>query len=237
MALPMGLTCSARIFTRVALFIGSRLRRQGVRMVLYIDDLLVIAVSLKECERHVSLLLEAIEEFGFLLNEKKSNLEPAQIFTYLGLVWDTISWKVGIKPEREAKIRDNAKQLIDASSATCRLLAAFLGRTASSAGAIPLAKVRVRRLQWDFLSSCYDSHLFDSYMTITEEAKEELKFWKDLPEGLSSPITLSPASGTVTTDASDSGLGIWYDGEIVSEPIPEVFLNFHINVKELFALQ
>ena len=44
-ALPMGLTCSARIFTRVALFIGARLRKQGVRLVLYIDDLLVIAAT------------------------------------------------------------------------------------------------------------------------------------------------------------------------------------------------
>merc|ERR1711954_159312 len=67
-ALPMGLTCSARIFTRVALFIGSKLRKQGVRIVLYIDDLLVVAASEELYQLHVSLLLQAIEEFGFLLN-------------------------------------------------------------------------------------------------------------------------------------------------------------------------
>ena len=59
-ALPMGLTCSARIFTRVALFMGSRLRRHGVRLVLYIDDLLVVASSKELCDQNVALLLLAI---------------------------------------------------------------------------------------------------------------------------------------------------------------------------------
>ena len=71
-ALPMGLTCSARVFTRVALFIGSRLRRSGVRIVLYIDDLLVMAFSEEQCNIHVSWLIEDIETFGFLLNIKKN---------------------------------------------------------------------------------------------------------------------------------------------------------------------
>ena len=130
-ALPMGLTCSARIFTRVALFIGSRLRKQGVRIVLYIDDLLVIAISKDLCNRHVALLLAAIEEFGFLLNAKKSSLDPTQTFTYLGMVWDSVAWQVSVKPDREIKIRDNATQLFHAASATYRHVSTFLGRTAS----------------------------------------------------------------------------------------------------------
>ena len=153
-ALPMGLTCSARIFTRVALFIGAKLRMQGVRIIMYIDDLLIIASSMDLCLHHVSLLLKAISDFGFLLNEKKSCLEPAQIFTYLGLVWNTIDWLVGVKEECEIKIGANAQQLIDASSATCRAISVFLGRTNSTAGAIPIAKARVRLLQWDSLVAC-----------------------------------------------------------------------------------
>ena len=86
----MGLTCSARVFTRVALFIGSRLRRLGVRIVLYIDDLLVVAISRELCDAHIQLLLVEVVKFGFLLNEKKSSLLPSQTFTYLGLVWNTL---------------------------------------------------------------------------------------------------------------------------------------------------
>ena len=74
-------------------------------------------------------------------------------------------------------------------------------------------------------------------MDISDEAKSELAFWASLPGGLSFPITLGPSSGTVTTDASDFGLGISFDGYVVSEKIPEEYKEFHINVKELLALK
>ena len=73
-------------------------------------------------------------------------------------------------------------------------------------------------------------------MKVSVKAKEELSFWANLPSGLSTPITLPPAVGTVTTDASEQGLGILYDGILVSEEISEEFSSFHINVKELLAL-
>ena len=136
-ALPMGLTCSARIFTRVALFIGARLRKQGVRIVLYIDDLLIIASSGELCALHVKLLIDELAKFGFLLNEKKSNLVPAQAFIYLGLAWDTQKWRVSVKQDREDRIRSNAQELLASKSALCRSVASFLGKTNSTAGAIP----------------------------------------------------------------------------------------------------
>ena len=236
-ALPMGLTCSARVFTRVALFVGARLRKQGVRIVLYIDDLLVIASSKELCDKHVALLLDAVSQFGFLLNEKKSTLTPSQSFLYLGLVWNTILWTVSVRPDREVKLRSNARELIASSSVSCRAVSVFLGRTNSTAGAVPLARARVRTLQWEFLAVCTEPHLFDTHMVISSDAKEELKFWAELPSGISSPITVSQSTGTVTTDASEEGLGIWFDGNIISDRIPSGYEGFHINVKELLALK
>ena len=215
MALPMGLTCSARIFTRVALFVGSRLRRSGVRLVMYIDDLLVIASSSELCEEHVALVLEELAKFGFLLNEKKSCLSPSSSFTYLGFVWNTESWQVSVKTDREDKIRKNARELLTCSEASCRSVSAFLGRTGSTVGAIPLARARVRTLQWEFLSTCVTPDMYDTFMEVSNEAKEELRFWADLEPGLSLPITLGESQGTVTTDASEEGLGIWYDGYVI----------------------
>ena len=74
-------------------------------------------------------------------------------------------------------------------------------------------------------------------MDISDEARSELAFWAELPSGLSSPITLGPSSGTVTTDASEFGLGISFDGHVISEEIQEEYRAFHINVKELLALK
>ena len=49
-------------FTCIVLFIGARLRRRGVRIVLYIDDLLVVAIFHERCCSHVQLLLGELEK-------------------------------------------------------------------------------------------------------------------------------------------------------------------------------
>ena len=104
-SLPMGLTDSPRIFTRVTKFIQSFLRKQGILVVMYIDDILVIASSFSECERCVNIVLGLLRKLGFLLNEKKCSLVPSQNFVYLGFVWNTVAWKVSLKPKREEKVR------------------------------------------------------------------------------------------------------------------------------------
>ena len=53
-----------------------------------------------------------------------------------------------------------------------------------------------------------------------------------MPESLSLPITLPSSHQSVDTDASDTGIGIYFNGELISEPVPDG----HINQTELFAL-
>ena len=58
----------------------------------------------------------------------------------LGFIWNTVNWTIALKKEREVKLRNNAKELLQAESASCRVVAAFLGRTNSATGAVPLAR-------------------------------------------------------------------------------------------------
>ena len=69
-------------------------------------------------------------------------------------------------------------------------------------------------------------------MYLPEQALEELEYWENLPEGLSLPITLASSRQSVDTDASKIGIGIYFNGELISEPVPDG----HINEMELFAL-
>ena len=69
-------------------------------------------------------------------------------------------------------------------------------------------------------------------MYLSEQALEELEYWENLPEGLSLPITLASSRQSVDTDASKTGIGIYFNGELISEPVPDG----HINQMELFAL-
>ena len=98
--------------------------------------------------------------------------------------------------------------------------------------AVPLARARMRRTQWEFLASCRSEEDYNTFMYLSEQALEELKYWENLPEGLSLPITLPSSRQSVDTDASNTGIGIYFNGELISEPVPDG----HINQMELFAL-
>lgn len=235
-ALPMGLTDSPRVFTHITKFVQGFLRKKNIDLVMYIDDILILGVSFEDCERNICILLDLLRKLGFLLNQKKCNLVPNKQFTFLGFIWNTDSWTVALKPEREVKIREAAHNLRKSESVTCRQVAAFLGRTQSTVLAVPLARARVRYLQWEFIASCVKERDYNKEMRISEKADQELVFWEQLPEGLVLPITLPVSTATVTTDASEFGLAVYFDGDLFSEQISPEFLDFSINVKELLAL-
>lgn len=170
---------------------------------------------------------------GFIINVKKSCMEPSQSVTYLGFTWDLKEWRVALKSTRELEIRRAAEQLRSKGWATCRTVASFLGKAISAMGAVPLARARVRTLQWSFLASCRSKEQYDEVMLVSAEAAEELEFWQWLPEGISSPITFPDAKQTVDTDASNEGVGIYFEGELVSDKVPR---DLHICSAELYAL-
>ena len=70
----------------------------------------------------------------------------------------------------------------------CQLVSRLIGKVQSTHGAVPLARAGVRQIQWEFLASCRGEEDYDTYMFLSSEALEELKFWENLPRGLYLPI-------------------------------------------------
>ena len=231
-ALPMGLTCSPRIFTGINRVLDTLFRRRGIRVTFYIDDILVLGKDREDCRQRVLYVLQSLRNLEFMINSSKSQLEPSQHFTYLGLRWDTVSWQISLKPDREVAIRSRAQHILSQGFVTCREVARLVGQVLSSRVAIPLARARIRRTQWELIKSCPDETQLNSYMYLSEEAEEELSFWTNLESGLSLPISVPESTQSLATDVSDRGLGGYFRGEIYSESAPEG----HINYTELVAL-
>ena len=234
-ALPMGLTESPRVFTRIARFAAGLIRKKGIKLVMYMDNLLVIAQTKQTCQSSVDTTIDILSELGFLLNHAKCNLSPSTRFTYLGCIWDTQAWTVAVKPNREEKIRETATHILQQECVTYYKVAQFLGRVISTSGAIPLARGRSRALQWQLAAAgCHSKQDYEQVMKLSLASREELKFWAELQSGICSPITSATLpSETVFTDSTENGIGIYFHGDLISEKIDTEFMNFHINVKEL----
>ncbi len=87
--LPFSLALSPRTYTKCMDAALAPLWLQGIRILNYINDWLILAQSQEL--RHRDVVLADLESLGLRLNAKKSALSPAQRTTYLGVVWDSIT--------------------------------------------------------------------------------------------------------------------------------------------------
>ena len=98
--LPFRLSSAPRTFTRLTLPLVTLCRANRVRIIVYLDDFLVLARSRPELHRHTRLVLDILEKAGFQRNPKKCHLEPRQRFEYLGLLWDTKKLRVFLPEDK-----------------------------------------------------------------------------------------------------------------------------------------
>ena len=87
--LPFGLSCAPWVFTKVMKPISIFLRSMGVRMIVYIDGILVMGESPEQVKGHLEALTYLLTGLGFVINIPKSITTPAQQIEYLGLLVDS----------------------------------------------------------------------------------------------------------------------------------------------------
>ena len=155
LVVPFGLSTAPFIFTMVTKPVAAYLRSRGIRVIFYLDDILVIGKSKDECERNLQSVLTLLQELGFLINWKKSNLCPSQRFLFLGLLWDTTLGQICLPQTKLSKLQALASPML-LSSPTYRQLQVLLGHMTASIPAVPLIRLHARPLQRD-LAAVYST--------------------------------------------------------------------------------
>ncbi len=89
--LPFGLSLSPRVFTKVTEAALVPLREQGVRILNYLDDWLILAQSQDQLCEHRDMVLSHLSQLGLQVNWEKSKLSPVQRISFLGMELDSVS--------------------------------------------------------------------------------------------------------------------------------------------------
>ena len=110
--LQFGLSCAPWAFTKVLKPVSAFLRSVGVRLIIYIDDILVIGKTPDEVRNHVEALIALLEGLGFIVNMEKSVLTPFQQIELLGLLLNTPSMSLTLPGHKIRTIRGEAAQLL-----------------------------------------------------------------------------------------------------------------------------
>jgi len=212
--LPFGLALSPRTFTKCMDAALVPLRLQGIRILNYIDDWVILAQSQQQAVRHRDVVLAHIKKLGLRLNAKKSVLSPSQKTSFLGVLWDSVAMRACLSPARITSILSAVKRVKLGQLLTVKQFQRLLGLMAAASNVIPCGLLYMRPLQW-WLRTKGFSPRGNPLRTIkvTRRCLRALVMWRD-PCFLSQGPVLGALCRrvTLTTDASLTGWGAIMSG-------------------------
>ena len=236
--LPFGLSLAPRVFTRILRPIVAKLRSEGIRTVIYLDDLLLIhhqKDTLSEIFLYVRRLLSSL---GFLVKLEKRSPEPTHRLVFLGAVLDTTYMSVALPEEQINRIQGACQEMLESRSTSPGGLSSLLGRMSHAARTgLWIAPLYYRALQ---CQQALQLHQFRwrprCQMLLSRLSLEDLRWWVSptLHEHNSQDITPPPFDFTIRTDASLLGWGATCNGTSTGGRW-SVEAEQHINCLELKA--
>ena len=118
------------IFTKILKHTLSRLPQEGIPVLAYLDDWITWAPNKIILQINLRKILTTLEELGFLINYKKSQLNPASDITWLGVRWFLQNGLWDVPPSFKEKIILEANQLLHARVVSRRSRDSFTGKLA-----------------------------------------------------------------------------------------------------------
>lgn len=233
--LPFGLSLSPLVFTKVLRPLLRWARRKGIRLSAYLDDILIMARSEEQSRKNTQLVRDKLTALGFIINEKKSSLEPSQTLDHLGFSFDTRKMTLAVPKTKLRDLRREATKMLNKGHTTLKNLSSFVGKTMATTLAVFPARLMSRNLL-----SLKNSTLrrqgaqWTDTVILTEEAEKDLEWWiSNLRQWNGHSWIQTPPELDIYTDASDEGWGIVIGSQTWSGTWTQEERRMHINWKEI----
>ena len=235
--LCFGLNTAPRIFTKLLKPVAAFLRKQGVRMILYLDDFLILGSTYQEAQSHTAMAVTLLESLGFTINQEKSCLIPTQIITFLGFVIDSTVETLSLPQEKVVKVKSLCMKATLTPTMPARQIASLLGTLEACRPAIWQAPLHFRHLQIRMIHALHaNNQNFDVNLTLDHNPLEELCWWVSNIDSVNgSPIRPPAPTLFITTDASKTGWGAVCETQRTNGRWSVSERTQHINVLELKA--
>ncbi len=234
--LPFGLALAPRTFTKCMDAALAPLRLQGIRVLNYLDDWLILAHSRELVSRHRDIVLGHIHSLGLRMNAKKSVLLPSQRTVFLGVRLDSVQMQARLAPAQIPVFTAclaRFKLGHHVSVGTCRRL---LGLMAAASPVLPLGLLHMRPFLWWMKElRLHPTVPATRLVRVSRSCCRRLLMWRD-PIFLRSGVRMGAIHRRhmITTDASMTGWGAVFEGRPESGRKSSSF--WHINCLELRAV-
>ena len=190
--LGFGLGPAPLIFTEILKVPISLLKWLQIRVIIYLDDMLVMSQTLEELLMSGDTITFPLTQLGFVINLKNSILAPVQQIDFL--------------PQRKVEELVQMSQNAMGGNLTLMDLTKLLGKLTSTIPKILQAKSQIRFLQQIQIKALRKKMTYESVITLDQQTKEELSWWitnMNIYNGKS--LLIVPPDLTIFSDASKKG--------------------------------
>ena len=232
--MPFGLGPAPRVFTKIMKPIVSFLRRLGIRLIIYLDDIILLNQSKEGLEKDCNSLLYLLTHLGFATNWKKSFLTPTRILEFLGFTINTETMMMSLPEDKVTRVTQKCHNLIKDQVVKVRHLAEVVGMLNASVRAILPAPLHYRQMQMTQAKALLYNQSYETRVSLPPEVLHELRWWIENIRGWNGKAIMTPSPDLVIeTDASLSGWGAVLGHQRIGGVWNMEEKSLHINVLEL----
>ena len=212
------------------------LRQLGIRVIVYLDDMLIMAASLDLAKCHAVTAVNLLEGLGFTINYQKSVLTPTRQIEFLGFLVDSVAMTLSLPKEKIKKAKKACQAILDSQGPTIREISKLLGYLTSTIQAVFPAPIHFRHLQIEKNQALNAYQDYSTIIQLSQLAREELMWWGDNLEAWNGKALVSGEPDLIIeTDASLNGWGASCMGVTTGGRWSQEEQHLHINCLELLA--
>ena len=140
----------------------SVMRKLNVRLIIFLDDILIIASTKKKLIQARDTLIFPLQTLGLLVNKNKSVLHPSQILQFLGVEINSKEMSVSLPQEKKDKIISQCQGILIEELVSIKELTQVLDFLSSTAIAVLAAPLQYRVIQRQQIAQLTITKNFDS---------------------------------------------------------------------------
>ena len=234
-----GLNTAPRVFTKLLKHVVTFLRIQVIRLLIYLDDFHLVVSNPPILHEHTKLVLEFLQNLGFIINFEKSMLTPSPVIEFLGFVISSITMKFYLPQEKITKTSHLCKCLLKNNPNSLRPLAQLLGFSGiwSTSNMVAPPPLYCRHLQSCLIQKVASNNgSYDGTVHLNKLAQKELQWWiANIQQVNGSPICPPSSEMVITSDGSKMGWSSTCGNLSTNDRWSHQENLLHINVLELKA--
>jgi len=237
--LPFGLAPAPQVFTSMIKVLVTWGRSRGINIIAYLDDWLIHGADRNLLHTQTQELARVARSLGWVINAEKSDLQPKQIFDFLGMRIDTTTGTVRPIDRRIGDMLGAVRMFQTNGTTSARELLRIQGLMVSLGDIVHLGKLHRRPFQ-EAIRPLRINRNMNTFLEVSQSLSSSVDWWGlevNLRRGVNFMTSTNKDTVTVVTDASTVGWG----ATVQDKPVRGLWTveekKLHINCLEMLGVK